>query len=202
MLNIPVNHDNFSDFTWNMCYVALFLIHLQCFQLKEQTFLNSWLCHGFYSTAGKLKALQSSFFVCCYHLLSSPTISQTSIFLLSVLNDLHITCVRKCGKSVKMRHYQEHLAGNCRSHYEDLNSPSKVTLQDVLDKPSSSICIRSVWWRLKEWKSSRKLNYCNNVCVIYILWMHLQLRNRTVRLFTTIFSTAGFHIKGKRKLKK
>ncbi len=26
----------------------------------------------------------------------------------------------------------------CRSHYEDLNSPSKVTLQDVLNKPTTS----------------------------------------------------------------
>ncbi len=86
-----------------------------------------------------IQALYSLACPCCYdHLLSSSTISQPSTFLLSVLDDLHITCVRKCGKSVKIRHYQEHLAGNCRSHYEDLNSPSKVTLRDVLDKPSSS----------------------------------------------------------------
>ncbi len=76
---------------------------------------------------------------CCYnHLLSSSTVSRPLTFLLSVLNDQHITCVRKCGKVVKIRRYQVLLAGNCRSHYEDFSSPLKVTLRDVLDKLSSS----------------------------------------------------------------
>ena len=37
-----------------------------------------------------------------------------------------------------MHNYEQHLIGNCRSHYEDLNSPSKVTLRDVLSKPIKS----------------------------------------------------------------
>ena len=49
-----------------------------------------------------------------------------------------MTCVHKCGKEVKVQHYEQHLTGKCRSHYNDLNSPSKVTLQDVLNKPSTS----------------------------------------------------------------
>lgn len=75
---------------------------------------------------------------CSDHMLSSSTISRPSAFLLSVWNDLQVTCVRKCGKAVKVQHYQQHLDGNCKSHYIDLSSPSKVTLRDVLSKSSSS----------------------------------------------------------------
>ena len=76
---------------------------------------------------------------CCYdHHLSSVNVSLPSTFLLSVLNEVVVTCVRKCGKEVKVQHYEQHLTGKCRSHYNDLNSPSKVTLQDVLNKPSTS----------------------------------------------------------------
>ncbi len=75
---------------------------------------------------------------CCYDTLSSSAISSPSALLHSLLNDVLVKCIRKCGKTVKVQHYQHHLAGNCRSHYEDLNSPSKVTLRDVLDKPYTS----------------------------------------------------------------
>ncbi len=88
------------------------------------------------------QAIQTSFSLkcpCCYsQLLSSATISRPPAFLVSCLNDLQVTCVRKCGKAVKIQLYQQHLAGKCRSHYEDLNSPSKVTLRDVLNRPASS----------------------------------------------------------------
>ena len=57
---------------------------------------------------------------------------------MSLLNDLLLSCVRKCGKIVKLQDYKLHLAGNCTSHYEEMNSPSKVTLRDMLCKPSSS----------------------------------------------------------------
>ena len=76
---------------------------------------------------------------CCYdHHLSSVNVSLPSTFLLSVLNEVVVTCVRKCGKEVKVQHYEQHHTGKCRSHYNDLNSPSKVTLQDVLNKPSTT----------------------------------------------------------------
>lgn len=40
-------------------------------------------------------------------------------------------------QAVKVRNYEHHLAGDCKGFYEDFNSPSKVTLRDVLSKPAT-----------------------------------------------------------------
>ena len=37
-----------------------------------------------------------------------------------------------------VKNYSMHLAGHCKIYYEDVNSPSKVTLRDVFSKPSTS----------------------------------------------------------------
>ncbi len=37
-----------------------------------------------------------------------------------------------------VKNYGMHLAGHCKGYFEDANSPSKVTLRDVLSKPSTS----------------------------------------------------------------
>ena len=57
---------------------------------------------------------------------------------MSLINDLVVTCIRKCGNVVKLEKYGEHLSSNCRNCCENVNSPSKVTLRDVLSKPSTS----------------------------------------------------------------
>ena len=70
---------------------------------------------------------------CCYrHTLSSATISTPSAFFLSLLNDSIIVCIRKCGNMVKLQDYHHHLHNRCKSHHVNINSPSKVTLKDVL----------------------------------------------------------------------
>ena len=76
---------------------------------------------------------------CCRdHTLSSETILSPSHLLMSLINDLVVTCIRKCGNIVKLEKYGEHLSSNCRNCCENVNSPSKVTLRDVPSKPSTS----------------------------------------------------------------
>ena len=75
---------------------------------------------------------------CTDHTLSSSTVLPPLPLLMSLLNDLLLSCVRKCGNLVKLKHYEDHLNGNCSSHYEVMNSPTKVTLRDVLCKPSTT----------------------------------------------------------------
>ena len=89
------------------------------------------------------KAIQHAYSVkcpCCNdHILSSSTVYPPSPLLLSLLSDLMLSCIRKCGKAVKLQHYEKHLTSNCKSHYEEeMNSPSKMTLQDILRKPATS----------------------------------------------------------------
>ena len=85
------------------------------------------------------KAIQTTYSPCCTeHTLSSSTIHPPSPLLMSLVNDFLISCVRKCGKTVKLQKYEKHLKGSCKSHYEEMSSQSKVTLRDVLSKPSTS----------------------------------------------------------------
>ena len=76
---------------------------------------------------------------CCYsHTLSSKTISSPSPLFMSLLNESVVSCIRKCGKMVKLQDYSHHLDHKCKTHYVNTNSPSKVTLKDVLCKPTTS----------------------------------------------------------------
>lgn len=77
---------------------------------------------------------------CCYtHSLSSYAIKQPSSLLITLLENLPIICVRGCDKVVKLVDYRSHLEGKCKSHYQhDLHSPSHMTLQDVLNRPTSA----------------------------------------------------------------
>ncbi len=76
---------------------------------------------------------------CCYgHTLSSKTISSPSPLLISILDESIVLCIRRCGKMVQFQDYSNHLNCNCKTHYVNTNSPSKVTLKDVLSKPTSS----------------------------------------------------------------
>ena len=68
------------------------------------------------------KTIQHAYSVkcpCCNdHILSSSTVYPPSPLLLSLLSDLMLSCIRKCGKAVKLQHYEKHLTSNCKSHYE------------------------------------------------------------------------------------
>ena len=77
---------------------------------------------------------------CCYsHSLSSTSLQKPSRFLIALLEDLPVICSRGCGKVVKLLEYKSHLQGKCKSHYhQDLNSPSRMTLSDVLARPTST----------------------------------------------------------------
>lgn len=77
---------------------------------------------------------------CCYsHSLSSLTVKQPSSLLTSLLQDLLVLCKGGCGKLVKLVQYKQHLKGKCKSHYDrSIHSPSRMTIQDVLSRPTSS----------------------------------------------------------------
>ena len=77
--------------------------------------------------------------LCCYrHVLSSGNISPPSPLFLSLLNESVVVCIRKCGNMVKLQDYSNHLDTRCKSHNINMNSPSKVTLKDVLCQSTTS----------------------------------------------------------------
>ena len=70
--------------------------------------------------------------------LSSSTIRPPPPLLITLLSDLLIHCA-KCGKLVKASEYIRHMDNNCELFSQPvMNSPSKVTLKDVLSKPVST----------------------------------------------------------------
>ena len=76
---------------------------------------------------------------CCYFQLDSAHIRPPPPLVLSLVEGVLVQCVRGCGIIVKLGQYQLHLNGACQSHYHQLaNSPSKVTISEVLSKPSTS----------------------------------------------------------------
>lgn len=77
---------------------------------------------------------------CCYnHSLNSSTIQLPSPLIASLVESLVVNCGKRCGKLVRVGQYHQHLAGNCKSHYHQLvDSPSKMTIRDVLAKPTTS----------------------------------------------------------------
>ena len=77
---------------------------------------------------------------CCYgHPLNSLTIYPPSPLIASLVDDLLINCNRHCKKIVRAAQYRDHLAANCQGYYHQLvDSPSKMTIKDVLTKPTTS----------------------------------------------------------------
>ena len=70
--------------------------------------------------------------------LNSFTITPPPPLLLTLLSDLQLHCT-KCGKLVKASEYIRHRDNNCELFSQPvMNSPSKVTLKDVLSKPLST----------------------------------------------------------------
>ncbi len=75
----------------------------------------------------------------CYVQLDCDHIRPPPPLVLSLVEGVLVYCVRGCGKIVKLGQYQQHLKGACQSHYHQLaNSPSKVTISEVLARPSTS----------------------------------------------------------------
>ena len=70
--------------------------------------------------------------------LSSSTIRPPTPLFITLLYDLLLHCA-KCGKLVKASEYKRHMDNNCELFSQPvMNSPSKVTLKDVLSKPVST----------------------------------------------------------------
>ena len=77
---------------------------------------------------------------CCYdHPLNSSTIQPPSPLVTALLDDLLISCKRSCKTIVRASKYKYHLASNCQEYcHKVLDSPSQITIEDVLAKPATS----------------------------------------------------------------
>ena len=75
---------------------------------------------------------------CCYnHHLDTTTIHPPPPMVTNLLSGLLVTCSKGCGRLVRADQYTKHLDTNCTGHYHiQVNSPSKMTLRDVLSKPA------------------------------------------------------------------
>ncbi len=72
---------------------------------------------------------------CCFsHTLNSETISAAPPLFMSLLSELLVSCIRRCGKTIKIQDYQRHLDSRCKSYMVNTDSPSKVTLKDIFRK--------------------------------------------------------------------
>ncbi len=88
------------------------------------------------------RAIQATYSLnspCCSdHTLNSQTVRPPSSLLIALLNDQLVKCVKGCGSVVKLQDYQKHLDSKCSCFRENMDSPSKITLRDVLGKSSKS----------------------------------------------------------------
>ena len=88
------------------------------------------------------KSIQISYTLkcpCCFsHSLSTETISSPSHLFMSLLTESPVSCIRGCGKTIKLEDYQRHLNSRCKSFAINADSPSKVTLKDVFNKPTTT----------------------------------------------------------------
>ena len=75
---------------------------------------------------------------CCYnHQLDCTTIHPPPPMVTSLLSGLLVICSKKCERLVRADQYIKHLESNCMEHYQlQVNSPSRMTLRDVLLKPT------------------------------------------------------------------
>ena len=75
---------------------------------------------------------------CCYdHHLEMTTICPPPPVVISLLSSLLVICSKGCGRLVRADHYTKHLDSKCVGYYHlEVNSPSKITLQDFLSKPT------------------------------------------------------------------
>ncbi len=99
-------------------------------------------CNSMVCSACCCKAIQASGSVncpCCSdHPLTSQTVRPPSSLFMSLVHDLLVKCAKGCGGAVRLQDYMKHCDSKCNSFRHNLESPSKVTLKDVLAKPSTS----------------------------------------------------------------
>lgn len=99
-------------------------------------------CNNIICSVCCCKAIQTSGSLncpCCSdHLLGSLTVRPPSSLFMSLRNDLLVKCVKGCGGAVRLQDYVKHCDSKCGIFQQNIDSPSKVTLKDVLAKPSTS----------------------------------------------------------------
>ena len=76
---------------------------------------------------------------CCFsHQLDSSTILPPPPLVQSLLAGVLVYCGRGCGKLVRLDNHDRHSAGHCQGYYhQQVDSPSKMTLRDVLVKSAA-----------------------------------------------------------------
>ena len=57
--------------------------------------------------------------------------------VVSLLKELVLSCNKGCGKMVRLERYITHADDKCQGHYEPTDSPSKMTMCEVLLRPSN-----------------------------------------------------------------
>ena len=105
-------------------------VELSCGVIICSTCCSKWVVH---CTAQR----HEIYCPCCHsHLLDKHSIRPPPPLVLSLLAGVLVNCGRGCGKLVRVDNYDKHIAGNCQGYYHhQVDSPSKMTLHDVLAKP-------------------------------------------------------------------
>ena len=74
---------------------------------------------------------------CYYHHIDSTTIHPPPPVITNLLSALLVICSKGCGNLIRADQYCNHLESKCMGHYHlQTNSPSRMTLRDVLLKPT------------------------------------------------------------------
>ena len=75
---------------------------------------------------------------CCYNnRFDSKHIRPPPVMVVSLLKEHKLPCGRGCGKVIRLESYKMHIQNKCLSHYEVTDSPSKVTMSDMLSRPTN-----------------------------------------------------------------
>ena len=76
--------------------------------------------------------------LCCYSdTFDSMHIRPPPAIVVSLLKELVLPCNKGCGKMVRLERYITHADDKCQGHYESTDSPSKMTMSEVLLRPSN-----------------------------------------------------------------
>ena len=128
---VPLYESESSQLSCPICCTVLDQpVELACGSIICASCCRQWIQHSQTSTVSCPS---------CYdHQLSSASIRPSPSLVLTLLADLVLHCTR-CGKLVTTNQYTRHLNSNCESFSRPVvNSPSKVTLKDVLTRPVST----------------------------------------------------------------
>ena len=129
-------------------------VELSCGVIICSTCCSKWV------TVCMAQRLQISCPCCHSHLLDRQSIRPPPPLVLSLLAGVLVYCGKGCGKLVRYDSYDKHVAGNCQGHYHhQVDSPSKMTLRDVLARPvptRGQVSIHQVI----------KLTLVNNACTL------------------------------------